>query len=82
MEQIPPFWWTWSQPSVIVASDSSKSATGQGNDEEADSSSEEQGRRERVVRDAAGNGDAVIWISTHSADDAVGNVILPLYSRE
>ena len=29
-----------------------------------------------------GGGAAVIWISAHSADDAAGGVILPLYGRE
>jgi hypothetical protein len=78
MEQIPPFWWTWRQPSVTIASDFSPGTTKQGNDKEADSSSGEQGRKEM----AAEKPNAVIWISTHSADDAVGNVIFPLYSRE
>ena len=76
---IPPFWWTWYQPSVTKAPDASGSS-GPENEDEADSSADKQG--DRPAGGGAENGDAVIWISTHTADDAVGHVILPLYSRE
>ena len=70
---IPPFWWTWYQPSATIDPDASGSARPE-HEGEAGSSSDKQGDSPA--------GDAVIWISTHTADDAVGNVILPLYSRE
>lgn len=77
MEQIPPFWWMWFQPAPTSASDSSTAADSE--DKDTDKSG---GSLEEEERDPERSNDPVIWVSTHSADNAVGNVIVPLYSRE